>query len=97
MTNKPSASTALKSISNVHAGRSCVGNIADAGLLMRVSSIFIYRTTRILLEERSSKVIGPRPLISCCEAAWIRVDLFSGMLQSSKYGVSREFSWRMIA
>nr|GEW53426.1 hypothetical protein [Tanacetum cinerariifolium] len=28
-------------------------------------------------------VIGPRPLISCCEAAWIRVDLFSGMLQSS--------------
>ncbi|GKE02703.1 hypothetical protein Tco_1390686 [Tanacetum coccineum] len=35
-------------------------------------------------------VIGP--LISCCEAAWIRVDLFSRMLQSSDYGVSREFS-----
>ncbi|GJU43702.1 hypothetical protein Tco_1200968 [Tanacetum coccineum] len=37
-----------------------------------------------------SQVIGP--LISCCEAAWIRVDLFSRMLQSSDYGVSREFS-----
>ncbi|GJX76093.1 hypothetical protein Tco_0322904 [Tanacetum coccineum] len=37
-----------------------------------------------------SQVIGP--LISCCKAAWIRVDLFSRMLQSSDYGVSREFS-----
>ncbi|GJY71658.1 hypothetical protein Tco_0475361 [Tanacetum coccineum] len=31
MTNKPSASTTLKAISNVHAGCSCVGSIADVG------------------------------------------------------------------
>ncbi|GJU29392.1 hypothetical protein Tco_1172981, partial [Tanacetum coccineum] len=40
--------------------------------------------------SRGLQVIGP--LISCCEAVWIRVDLFSRMLQSSDYGVLMEFS-----